>query len=295
MTTAEGRACVARTMWASAEPFALFGLACPEMFEAMSALGVPRGALFLAVRGAPLGRASAGAVAASFHAFPRSRFEDRLLPVWDITTPEAVIDASHSAITAMAARVLDAPLDDVSACADLLVTVAGRLDTSGRPLAAGNQAIATPDDPWARLWRAWMTLREYRGDAHVATLVSHDLAADEAQVLSTGWAGGDYDVDMLRTTRFLTDDVWSAAVEALHARGLVDATGTPTEQGRDLRGLIEQQTDTACMRAWSQLTPADLARVHALTLALSSSIVDAGLFPARTAVGAPWPPPPLTA
>ncbi|MFA7324977.1 MAG: hypothetical protein WC005_11550, partial [Candidatus Nanopelagicales bacterium] len=187
----------------------------------------------------------------------------------------------------------DVDTQELSTVADRLTEIVATLDTSGRPLASGNQAVTPPAEPWARLWRAWTALREYRGDGHVATLVSNDLSVPEVQVLSATWGHERYDLDMLRATRNLTDEVWSAAQAALASRGLLDSNGALSDSGRNLREDIESRTDRASMRAWSQLSDAELRQVHTFTLDLSTRIIDSGQFPARTAVGSPWPPPAL--
>ncbi|MDD2859266.1 MAG: hypothetical protein PHU75_11405 [Candidatus Nanopelagicales bacterium] len=286
---------VARSMWAAAEPFALVGLASPEAMAAIEVIGVPRKAAFLALRGAPMGRASASVVAAAFHAFPRSRFEQHLDPVWEVTTPLAVVEATHTSIPVMAARIFGDSVDGgaLRSVGDLLVATVAALDVAGRPLAAANQAVVPPAEPWARLWRAWTTLREYRGDGHVAALVASDLDVPEAQVLSATWGSDRYDIDMLRATRRLDDDVWSSAQAALHVRGLLDRAGALTASGRALREDIELRTDQACMRAWSRFTTDELRTIFDFTSALSAQVIESGGMRAATAVGAPWPPPAL--
>ncbi len=286
---------VSRAMWAAAEPFVLFGLAGPEAHEAMAALGMPRASNFLALRGAPLGKASAAVVAAAFHGFPRSRFEIHLSPIWQTIEPEAVIEATHAAIPLMMDRVFGDSVDlaELTRLGLLLNEVAQHLDVAGRPLAAGNQAVASPDEPWAKFWRAWTVLREFRGDTHVAELVAHDITVVDAQVLGALWKPESLDVEMLRSTRKLDDEIWQQGQVSLQARGLVDASGALTPAGTALREEIEFRTDVACLRIWSQLSAADLDAVHAFTLGLSEQAVAGEHMRARTAVGAPWPAPAL--
>jgi len=284
---------LARAMWAAAEPFTLYGLASPEMFEAMTGLGIHKRGVFLAARGAVLGEAGSATVAAAFHAFPRSQFEEFLSPIWAFTSPAEVIATHHATIPVMALRVLPRETNqaDLHSLANQLGIVIGNLDVSGRPLASGNQAIELPAEPWAKFWRAWSTLREYRGDAHIAVLISHNLTVAEVQVLSTTWGEANYDVKMLRKTRNMTDEIWSSAQVRLAARGLLRVDGSLTPEGQELRENIEIQTDEACMNAWNQLSVAELNYLYDFTFALSEAVVSSGAFPAQTAVGSPWPPP----
>ncbi|MBA2514207.1 MAG: hypothetical protein H0V26_07755, partial [Solirubrobacterales bacterium] len=48
-----------------------------------------------------------------------------------------------------------------------LLAAADDLPLSGRPLFAGQRAMAIPEEPTARLWRSADRLREFRGDSHV--------------------------------------------------------------------------------------------------------------------------------
>ena len=286
---------VSRAMWAAAEPVVLMGLAGPEPQAAMAELGMPRASNFLALRAAPLGKASAAVVAAAFHGFPRSRFEIHLSPIWQTIEPEAVIEATHTAIPLMMDRVFgdSVSVAELTRLGQLLADVSQNLDVAGRPLAAANQAVATPDEPWARFWRAWTVLREFRGDTHVAELVAHDVTVVDAQVLGALWKPESLDVEMLRSTRRLDDEIWQLGQVSLQSRGLLDASGALTPAGVALREEIEFRTDVACLRIWSQLSAADLDAVYAFTLSLSESAIAGEHMRAKTAVGAPWPAPAL--
>ena len=283
---------VARRMWSTSEPFVATGLICKESLISISGLGVPKGAAFFAVRGAPMGAATPAIFASAFHGFTLDRLRDGLTAAWEATTPLAVIESTHTAIPMMAERVFGESqnLQEIDRVGSLLAQIVSQLDVSGRPLAAGNKAVTSPAEPWAKLWRAWNTLREYRGDAHVATLVANNLTVDEAQVLSATWGATKYDVELLRSTRGLDDTRWELAQAQLIARGLLDAEGSISQAGMNLREDIEQKTDEACMNAWNQLSMGELEDVRQVTYQLSAHIIEAGLFPVRSAVGAPWPP-----
>ncbi len=283
---------VARKMWSTSEPFVATGLICKESLISITELGIPKGAAFFAVRGAPMGAANTAIFAAAFHGFALERLQDGLTSAWEVTSPATVIESTHAAISVMAQRVFadSQNLQEIAQVGELLATLVSNLDVSGRPLAAGNKAVTSPDEPWAKLWRAWNTLREYRGDAHVATLVANNLTVDEAQVLSATWGAAKYDVDLLRATRGLDDSRWEVAQTQLQERGLLNPDASISAAGIGLREDIELRTDHACMNAWNQLSEAELESVRSCTYKLSAHIIEAGLFPVRSAVGAPWPP-----
>src|SRR3982751_3946900 len=57
------------------------------------------------------------------------------------------------------------------------------VDVGGRVLAAANAALPPREDPYERLWQATTTLREHRGDGHVAALVSAGIDPVESHLL----------------------------------------------------------------------------------------------------------------
>lgn len=57
-----------------------------------------------------------------------------------------------------------------------------RGSAAGRPLFAANREVPEPDDPVAALWQVATTLREHRGDGHVAVLAAAGLDGCESLV-----------------------------------------------------------------------------------------------------------------
>ncbi|SDY05697.1 hypothetical protein SAMN05661080_02177 [Modestobacter sp. DSM 44400] len=64
---------------------------------------------------------------------------------------------------------------EASEAADLARRAAEAVDVPGRPLAAANAGLPWPDAPHLVLWQALTTLREHRGDGHLAALLQHEL------------------------------------------------------------------------------------------------------------------------
>jgi hypothetical protein len=285
----------ARALWAAGEPFVLGFLVTPEGRDALTALGVPKQAVYFAVRSAPLGRADVAVIASAFHGFPIALVRAALSGVWERVTPAEVVAAHHASLPVTAARVFGDTVDmaELHRLGDRLTEVCRGLETAGRPLAAGNQALVAPTEPWARFWHACTTLREHRGDAHIAALVTADLGVAESLVLTDAWASDRIDTAMLRTSRGLSDAVWAAARGALVDRGLMTAAGALTLAGTALRDRVEEQTDLASLRPWAALGPADRTAVHDFLTALSTHMVATGAMRSVTPVGAPWPPPRL--
>ena len=55
-------------------------------------------------------------------------------------------------------------------------------NADGRPRYAGHAELDWPNAPYAQLWHAITLLREYRGDGHIAALVTHGLSGLEALI-----------------------------------------------------------------------------------------------------------------
>ena len=281
----------ARACWAAAEPFAVAAFFTDEARAAMRDVGLPSISSYVAFRAAPLGAAHPAVVTAAFRSFPPTTFEV-LRVAWDRLPPAAAVDRTHEVVTAWcAAAFRDRPAPVAAAAA--LAAVVSEVDTTGRPLAAANQAVGSPDEPWAKLWRALTVLREHRGDSHVAALVTTGLAPVETEVLTAAWAGDRVDVPMLRRTRRIDDAAWAAATAALTDRGLLAGDGTPAAAGRALRSDVEDATDRAAAAPYEALGPGGTRRLWELASELSGALIEAGRIPAVTPVGAPWPPPPV--
>jgi hypothetical protein len=165
---------VARRMWTLFEPVHVVSYFSPEARAAFVDAGLRgfwRG--YFAGRAAPLGRAGAAPVTASFFTFAPPMVARALPGVWDLITPEDAL-AVRSAGAVAALRRLLGELAGIGAAADLLVRAADGLDCSGRVLAAANAALPVTGggEPLARLWQAATLLREHRGDGHFAALVA---------------------------------------------------------------------------------------------------------------------------
>jgi hypothetical protein len=109
--------------------------------------------------------------------------------------------------------------------------------------------LELPADPLGRLWQLATTLREHRGDGHIAALVTEGITGLQAHLLQS--ASGHMPQEVLRRARIgWTDEDWAGAANALRARGLLtDGPGLAlTPAGRALLDSVEARTDE---RAWT--------------------------------------------
>ncbi len=194
-------------------------------------------------RAAPLGAVSAATVTATFYNF-NPRLVERSIPsVWDHIPPVKATELRlQGTITAIRRLVPDLP-DDTALIelADVIRAANAELEYAGRPLAAAHVAIDPPEEPLAYLWWAVTVLREFRGDGHVAVLVTEDVGPIEALITSSGY--GDGTVEFYQKNRAWSLEEWEAGVERCLSRGWIDTDGALTAVGRELRDRIEESTD----------------------------------------------------
>lgn len=277
---------LARTTWRSTE--AIHGMIyfTPDGPPAYERVGVshPRAAYF-ASRVAPMGAASAEVTIATFYNFNPSLIRRHLPAVWDSTTQSAMLTARLDAADISLRRAFG---DEVLASSELaeLAEMAREAalvaceSPQGRPLFAAHASLSWPDDPHLVLWHAQSLLREYRGDGHIAMLLSEELSGLEALVSHA--ASGDVPSAALLATRAWSQAQWDAAVDALAARGLVtrDADGAAvfTDAGRQQRDRIEAATDRLGAAPFAALGEARCTRWKELGKPLTQRVIDAGLL-----------------
>jgi len=273
----------ARRMWTLFEPVhdvTYFAAEARAAFEAAGLRGFWRG--YFAGRSAPLGRISAAPVTASFYTFAPAMVSRALPAVWDIASPQDALRAREVGAVAALSRMLAGQVDAVHTAADKLTQAAAGLDCSGRVLAGANAVLPVPDEPFARLWHAATVLREHRGDGHFAALVAADVDGCESIVLRSG-------IDLPRQTlqpiRGWSDEQWESAAARLASRGLLGEDGKATADGVALHASIEQTTDAAAARPWSD---EDFAAAVADALRPIAVVCSAEL-PALNPVGVPTP------
>jgi hypothetical protein len=284
-----------RVMWQLLEPLHAVTYFAPEVRASADAAGL-RGFWmgYFAMRAAPLGEVGPEVVTAAFHGFPPQEVSRALPDAWTSASPAAVLRARMDGAGAALRRLLTEAVtgsEDLRAAAELAWRAAGHADTEGRVLAAANQALPAPDEPLLRLWQAATTLREHRGDGHVAVLVAHSVSPVQAHLLKT--AADETDPASLRRARRWPDDAWTAALDDLRERGWLDGSGRLTALGARERERMEELTDRAAARPWRMLGRERTTALAALLRPLATAVVESGTLPVPNPIGVPWPPAPL--
>ena len=280
MTTA---AQLARAMHEVIEPassIAYFAKGVQAAWEELGLEPVAQG--YMAGRAAPLGAVGPGPVAACFFNFNPALVELALPAAWSIASPAQVLGARAHAMQDCWHELLDGSegVDEhsVAEATELARDAMEGVFLGGRPLAAGNARVPSSGLPLADLWQAVTTLREYRGDGHVALLTTAGFSPVEALVLYTGWQDR-ITRRFLQTTRMWDDQAWEAGVESLRQRGLADDDGLTTT-GMARRQDVEDRTDELAAQPWEVLGEDRTRRLWEL------------LRPVAVAVAAGYPRPP---
>jgi hypothetical protein len=143
---------------------------------------------------------------------------------------------------------------------------------SGRPLGAANAALELPAEPHLALWQAATTLREHRGDGHVAALTHAEFDGVEALVTITA-AGGE-ERENIQGRRGWTDEEWAEGERRLRDRGLLDSAGALTDDGCAARTAVEDLTDRLASAPWRSLGEAGTRRLYELLQPLSERIIN---------------------
>lgn len=286
MTTHNTASVSARELWLRYELIHDLVYFSPEVLSRATALGM-RGFWmgYFAMRSAPLGRAGPALVTATFFGFHHSRVARALPDAWSYASPEQALAARLSGAEEAIATFAPEPRA-LEEAADLLWAAAGSADVAGRPLAAANQALARPRTPAATLWQATATLREHRGDGHIAVLVANGVTPIEAHQLKV--ATGESDAGMLRVARGFPDDEWQRGTGSLVARGWLDENQHVTGAGQHAHTQIEAATDRLATQPWTTLGPDAAGTALALLDPMARTIAHSGLIPWPNPVGLTW-------
>jgi hypothetical protein len=206
---------------------------------------------------------------------------------WTRTSPPACLEA-RAQVSAAALRDSGVDPEACRAALHLLLPVIMAADPTGRPLFAANAGIPLSDDPVGSLWQVVTTLREHRGDGHVAALVAFGLSGLQAHLLQV--AAGRFPAEVIRAARGWSEQDWAAAAGYLGQRGLLTESRTPalTETGRSLLADIEAHTDGAAWTgALNALGETGIEEVDRILGASVAAVRDSGVLPAINPTGLP--------
>lgn len=269
---------IARKTWRTLEPIHGFVYFSPDAEPTYVAAGLRPGRMgYFASRSAPMGAVPADVVIATFFNFHHGLVRSVMPEAWELATPAAVLDARlRVADTGLRRMLGDGVGSPELAEAASLARVAAETACErpeGRPLFAGHASLTWPDEPHLVLWHAQTLLREFRGDAHVAALTLHGLSGLDALICHA--ASGDVPAETLRTTRAYSAEEWSAGVESLAARGIVDSDGSFTDAGQRGRADVERLTDEQSVAPYEAIGENGCERLRALARPFSRTISEA--------------------
>lgn len=245
-----------RTLAAVIEPIAAQVYFSPECHAAYEALGfgpspgttggnvaLPDGPAYFTSRGSVMGHVAGEVIAAAFAVFNPEVVVAAVSHGWTLTDAPTICSARTQGAVAQLTRILGEEPDGVQRAWELLQHAVEPLRPEGRPLYAGLRSLGLPGEPIGDAWRLADTLREYRGDAHIAAWTSAGFDAIEIGLLTELYWGipmGSY----IRTRAWSKDQI-EAAKDRLRERGLIQDDGF-TETGRESREQVELLTDQQC-------------------------------------------------
>lgn len=269
----------ARLLWTVVEPLHAVVYFAPEVRAAGKAIGL-KGFwdTYFAFRAAPLGPVGAAPVVAVFAGFEPGMVARSMPSAWS-RAPVGTCLATRASTSADVLRGMGVSADACAAAVAALSPL--HLEPTGRPLGAANAALPLSDDPVAAMWQLATTLREHRGDGHVAALVTAGLSGLDALLLQSAAKG--LDPATMRQARGWTEEQWDAGRASLAERELLDADGL-TMTGADVLESVEELTDAA---AWHESLPVDDV-VEALSPA-AAAVWASGVLPEGNPIGLPRP------
>jgi hypothetical protein len=243
---------------------------------------------YFASRAAAMGAASAETVIATFFNFNPELVRRAIPAAWDLTSPGRVLAARLEAVDRSLRKAWGAEVDSaaVREAADLARRAAERAASrpEGRPLFASHAALPWPDEPHLVLWHAQTLLREYRGDGHVALLLTEGL--DGLGALITHAATGGISADALRTSRAWSEQDWAAGRERARCQGWLEDSPqlALSQDGQRRRQSIEDRTDELAVYPYEAIGAHGCDRLAELAGPLSAAVIAADLgFPAALA------------
>ena len=275
----------ARLTFRAAEPIHGMIYFTPHRTAAYAQVGITHQRMsYFASRSAALGPVSAETVIATFFNFSPAIIRRVIPAAWDVASPAQVLAARLDAVDRSLRQAWpgETTSPQIREAAGLARRAAERATArpEGRPLFAAHAGLPWPDAPHLVLWHALTLLREYRGDGHVALLLTEGL--DGLDALITHAATGAIAAETLRTSRAWNEQEWAAGVERLRDDGwLADGPELAlSEAGQRRRHSIEDRTDQLAVRPYEAIGEDGCVRLRELTIPLSAAVMAADLgFP----------------
>lgn len=254
----------------------------PDLSKELAALGVTDPvAVNLASRSAAMGAVGPGTVTATFYNYRHDLLTRHLPAVWGTATPEQVLAARLRAADSTLRRLLGTETvesAEMAEAADLAMRATEGCTRHARTLYAAHADLPVPEAPHLRLWHATTLLREHRGDGHLAALLLAGLDPVEALVSHTATGRG-MTAKWIKAIRGWEQSDLDAATERLRARGILDADGGLTDEGKAVRERLEADTDRLDAAPYEHLGEEGLTHLAELGGAFVTKAIGAGAFP----------------
>jgi hypothetical protein len=294
----------ARQMWVVTESVHAVTYFAPTCRHALRDAGL-KGfwAGYFTARAAPLGRVEAGTVAAAFFNFAPSMVTRVVPSCWEAADPaELTVLRAGAAAAALIEVCSSDALDAMVAALPALRRAAAHCAGEGRIMTGVNRelwpsieaglrrrALSEAHKEVAEVWQACTTLREHRGDGHVASLVGHGLSGLEAHLLAVATLG--QPAELLRDNRGWTEEEWEEGRAGLIRRGLL-ASGTDSEDAATPAGVavhdaVEEATDLLAAPPYDALADDEIAGLYGALRRGAAQIQDSGLLPFPNPIGLP--------
>jgi hypothetical protein len=256
----------------------------PEYDEELGAAGLEPGVMcYFGGRAAAMGTVPASVIHATFYNFNPERIRENVPRLWELASPEKLMEARLVAADRALHRMLGPEIlrsPRVAVAAELARRAASEADTEGRPLAASHQEMPWPREPHMVLWQGLATLREHRGDGHIAALVDAGLNGLHSMISHSATRAG-FLPSFAQSHRGWSPAQWQAGIEELCARGVTDPDGGITERGAELRARVEADTDRLAMTPWRTLGEDGAQQLIDIGGELSRCLVGAGCLPSE--------------
>jgi hypothetical protein len=238
----------------------------------------------------------AGPVAAAFYNFEPAMVANAVPACWEAVAPGTLCRVrAIAAAEALGEVCRTEARSALLASLPLLRRASEGCDGAGRVMAGANRSLwpriatALGTGGLGEVWQACTTLREHRGDGHVAALVVHGLSGLEAHVLAAGSKA--IPVELLRDNRGWSEAEWDEATGTMTGAGLLHADGRVTDAGRTLHGQVEELTDELAEPAYADLSDQALEDLHGALGACAADVAASGLVPFPNPMGLPRPRP----
>ncbi|MFK8022336.1 MAG: hypothetical protein AB8G26_00120 [Ilumatobacter sp.] len=276
----------ARLLWQRIETIHAVTYFAPESIGAARAAGL-RGFWmgYFGFRACPLGAVGPEPVEAAFANFAGPMVARAVPDAWTYARPEQLRRIRAESAAGALRRCSTSVVRSAAEASDALSAAIAEASPLGRPMFAANRSVELLDDPVGCLWQQCTTLREHRGDGHVAALAAAGVDGCEAHLLLAADQG--IDPHVFLEHRGWTSDQQEAARERLSDRGLLLA-GVLTEVGHAVRADVESITDRIAAEPFLRSIgePGLLAAIDALTPA-ALEVARSGILPFPNPMGLP--------